>query len=100
MRRSAAKLRILRWYPFQVQSVINWCGHQLETIVVPGDQAGEWYAEITVMGEASWARTQRRRSYRNEEHSTAVSRRKSTRAPEGGWSVSRMRRPARVQVGR
>ena len=52
-RRSASTLRILRWHPYQVLSVVNWCGHALETIIMPEDAGGEWYAEVPVLGEAT-----------------------------------------------
>lgn len=44
-------LRFYGWQPFQVWSVVEWCGHRVEGIPVPGPD-GRWRL-IPVLGEAN-----------------------------------------------
>jgi hypothetical protein len=44
-------LRFYGWRPWQVWSVVEWCGHRIEGIPVP-DAEGRWRL-IVVEGEAS-----------------------------------------------
>jgi len=43
-------LRFYGWQPFQVWSTVEWCGHRIEGIPVPGPD-GRWRL-IPIMGEA------------------------------------------------
>jgi hypothetical protein len=45
------QLRFYGWRPWQVWSVVEWCGHRIEGIPVP-DVDGRWRL-IVVEGEAS-----------------------------------------------
>jgi hypothetical protein len=44
-------LRTQGWRPYGLATWVEWCGHQMEDILVPdGD---EWYSEIPVLGMAT-----------------------------------------------
>jgi hypothetical protein len=45
------QLRFYGWRPWQVWSVVEWCGHRIEGVPVP-DVDGRWRL-IAVEGEAS-----------------------------------------------
>jgi hypothetical protein len=48
---STELLKSYRWQPWQLTSVVEWCGHQIEGIPVP-DADGRWRL-IVVEGEAT-----------------------------------------------
>ena len=49
-RRPVLRTGAVRYRPYQVLSVVQWCGHQQELILVPDGE--EWFTEIPVLGEA------------------------------------------------
>jgi hypothetical protein len=40
----------IRHRPYEVLSVVEWCGHMQELILVP--DGGDWFSEIPVLGVA------------------------------------------------
>ena len=46
--------RAHQWRPWGVATWVEWCGHHVEVILVP--EGGGWYAEIPVLGVASYGR--------------------------------------------
>jgi hypothetical protein len=45
-----ASARVHKWHAWSVATWVEWCGHQVEVVLVPdGD---EWYSEIPVLGTA------------------------------------------------
>ena len=44
-------MRMLKWQVYGVVTVVNWCGHAQEFILLP--EADGWCREIPVLGEAA-----------------------------------------------
>jgi hypothetical protein len=44
------RTRAIRHRPYEVLSVVEWCGHLQELILVP--DGAEWFSEIPVLGVA------------------------------------------------
>jgi hypothetical protein len=44
-------IRAERWHAWSVATWVEWCGHQVEVILVP--DVGAWYSEIPVLGVAT-----------------------------------------------
>jgi hypothetical protein len=44
----ALRTGAIRHHPYQVLSVVEWCGHRQELILVP--DGAEWFREIPVLG--------------------------------------------------
>ena len=42
----------LKWQMFSVVTIVNWCGHGLDNLVMPDAEEG-WAQLIPVLGEAS-----------------------------------------------
>src|SRR5262249_37234581 len=49
-RHAPSTLRMLGWQPYAVVSVVNWCGHAQDILLVP--ESREWVGEVLVLGEA------------------------------------------------
>jgi len=47
-----ATLRHLRWELFTAVQIVNWCGHAIESLVMPALEDG-WAQLIPVLGEAN-----------------------------------------------
>ena len=45
-----ATARAHQWHPWGVATWVEWCGHQVEVILVPDGDG--WYSEIPVLGKA------------------------------------------------
>ena len=46
----ARTLRTHGWRPFGVATFVEWCGHQVEVVLVP--EGDGWYSEIAMLGVA------------------------------------------------
>ena len=45
----ASTAGILKWQPYEVVTIVNWCGHQQGVLLVP---QGGGFGQIPVLGEA------------------------------------------------
>ena len=43
--------RAHQWHPWGLATWVEWCGHQVEVILVPDGDG--WYSEIPVLGSAT-----------------------------------------------